>query len=158
MSEHNKTTFWRLLSRQKIVIPIQQRDYAQGRRGKEYLRHRFLLELKSALDDENKSLTLDFVYGVANADNSIAPLDGQQRLTTLWLLHWYIAFWRGQLAKEEVKNGQLLKHCSFHRKLDLGLSSSHSDSNMRPRIYFQTGIYADSPFSLHHETDLRQYV
>lgn len=115
MSEHNKTTFWRLLSRQKIVIPIQQRDYAQGRRGKEYLRHRFLLELKSALDDENKSLTLDFVYGVANADNSIAPLDGQQRLTTLWLLHWYIAFRRGQLAKEEVKN--VLRKFSYETRV-----------------------------------------
>ena len=115
MSEHNKTTFWGLLSRQKIVIPILQRDYAQGRRGKEYLRHRFLLELKSALDDENKSLTLDFVYGVTNADNSIAPLDGQQRLTTLWLLHWYLAFRTGQLSKDEIKN--VLRKFSYETRV-----------------------------------------
>ena len=115
MSEHNKTTFWGLLSRQKIVIPILQRDYAQGRRGKEYLRHRFLLELKSALDDENKFLTLDFVYGVTNADNSIAPLDGQQRLTTLWLLHWYLAFRTGQLSKDEIKN--VLRKFSYETRV-----------------------------------------
>jgi len=38
----------------------------------------------------NKLLELDFVYG--NIENDVfQPLDGQQRLTTLFLFHWYIA-------------------------------------------------------------------
>lgn len=84
----NKITFWELLQNNSIEIPIVQRDYAQGRVGKEYLRKNFLTSLKQALDGE--TLKLDFVYGSVE-NNALQPLDGQQRLTTLWLLHWYIA-------------------------------------------------------------------
>lgn len=84
----NKTTFWQLLQNNHVEIPIIQRDYAQGRKGKEYLRKNFLTSLKQALD--GKILKLDFVYGSVE-NNKLQPLDGQQRLTTLWLLHWYIA-------------------------------------------------------------------
>ena len=86
--ETNKITFWQLLQNYSIEIPIVQRDYAQGRVGKEYLRKNFLTSLKQALDGE--TLKLDFVYGSVE-NNTLQPLDGQQRLTTLWLLHWYIA-------------------------------------------------------------------
>lgn len=86
-----KTTFWNFLQNNKIEIPIIQRDYAQGRLGKEYLRRSFLSSIKEALDNNNKSqLKLDFVYG-STGNGKMLPLDGQQRLTTLWLLHWYIA-------------------------------------------------------------------
>lgn len=37
------------------------------------------------------SITLDFVYGDIDANGVMTPLDGQQRLTTLFLLHWYAA-------------------------------------------------------------------
>lgn len=76
----------------KIEIPIIQRDYAQGRDIPEVnrIRKRFLLSLYKALI-ENKQLKLDFVYGDVNENNVLIPLDGQQRLTTLYLLHWYIA-------------------------------------------------------------------
>ncbi len=84
----NKITFWQLLQNNHIEIPIIQRDYAQGREGKEYLRRNFLASLKQALN--GKPLKLDFVYGSVE-NNKLQPLDGQQRLTTLWLLHWYIA-------------------------------------------------------------------
>lgn len=86
----NKITFWRLLKNNNIEIPIIQRDYAQGRVGKEYLRKNFLTSLKQALDGE--TLKLDFVYGAVE-NNKFQPLDGQQRITTLWLLHWYIALY-----------------------------------------------------------------
>ncbi|WP_413853910.1 DUF262 domain-containing protein [Candidatus Ruminimicrobium bovinum] len=87
-----KTTFWEILKENKIEIPIIQRDYAQGREGKEHLRERFIKELvKVLINKEEKSLELDFVYG-SNESNKFIPLDGQQRLTTLWLLHWYIAY------------------------------------------------------------------
>jgi hypothetical protein len=81
-------TFLALIEKHKIEIPIIQRDYAQGREGKEDLRTEFLNALLKAIND--KHLELDFVYGSVT-DNTFQPLDGQQRLTTLFLLHWYIA-------------------------------------------------------------------
>lgn len=95
-----QTTFWKFLQNRKIVIPIIQRDYAQGRIGKEKLREKFLKDLKKALDD-NEKLKLDFVYGNIE-NNCFNPLDGQQRLTTLWLLHWYIAFKANKLKDNEA--------------------------------------------------------
>ena len=90
-----KVSFWNFLQNNKIEIPIIQRDYAQGRLGKEYLRRSFLSSIKEALDNNNKSqLKLDFVYG-SSGNGKMLPLDGQQRLTTLWLLHWYIALRAG---------------------------------------------------------------
>lgn len=76
-----------------IRIPMIQRDYAQGRPSWANSRKRFLVDLKNALCEENL-LHLDFVYGVEQEEDSIpafCPLDGQQRLTTLFLLHWYLA-------------------------------------------------------------------
>lgn len=75
----------------KIVIPIIQRDYAQGRSGTEItrIRERFLESLFKAVTE--KPVTLDFVYGDIDDEGNMIPLDGQQRLTTLFLLHWYAA-------------------------------------------------------------------
>ena len=75
----------------RIVIPIIQRDYAQGRKGQDInrVRERFLDSLHSAITD--KPITLDFIYGDIDEDGVLYPLDGQQRLTTLFLLHWYAA-------------------------------------------------------------------
>lgn len=77
--------------RQKIEIPIIQRDYAQGRKNSEVnrIRKQFLDVLYKALID-NKYIQLDFIYGAVE-DKKLIPLDGQQRLTTLFLLHWYIS-------------------------------------------------------------------
>ena len=84
----------------KIVIPIIQRDYAQGRRDSnvERIRLRFLDSLKNAIT--NKPIALDFVYGDIDKNGVMTPLDGQQRLTTLFLLHWYAAK-RESINKDE---------------------------------------------------------
>lgn len=86
------------------MIPILQRDYAQGRSDKGVLRKNFLASLKQALDGEmadgQNELVLDFVYGSIE-DGMMLPIDGQQRLTTLWLLHWFIALKAGKLAEAE---------------------------------------------------------
>jgi hypothetical protein len=105
-TNNNITTFWNFLKQNKIEIPIIQRDYAQGRRGKEELRRRFLNSIKNALDNPNNPLYMDFVYGSTN-NKRLNLLDGQQRLTTLWLLHWYIAYKANKLTesvKDQLKN------------------------------------------------------
>ena len=85
----------------KIVIPLIQRDYAQGRIDKDInrVRSRFLQALYRAVTGE--PITLDFVYGDIDEEGTMTPLDGQQRLTTLFLLHWYAA------KKEKVYVGSL---------------------------------------------------
>lgn len=83
----------------QIEIPIFQRDYAQGRDSDpvKQIRTDFLDALFGALDD-GSPVGLDFVYGGVD-DGTLRPLDGQQRLTTLFLLHWYIASRSGHLAE-----------------------------------------------------------
>ena len=55
-------SFWDFLKENTLEIPIIQRDYAQGRLGKENLRKNFLADLKKALDSGG-TMKLDFVYG-----------------------------------------------------------------------------------------------
>lgn len=80
-----------------IEIPILQRDYAQGRKEALDVRTLFLSSLHDALlvteEDRVTSLDLDFVYGSFEGEDGgvFSVLDGQQRLTTLFLLHWFLA-------------------------------------------------------------------
>ena len=96
----------------KIVIPIIQRDYAQGRTTPEInrVRERFLESLHNAL--ESNPITLDFVYGDIDESGTMTPLDGQQRLTTLFLLHWYAAK-RDQI---EATEWDFLKNFSYETR------------------------------------------
>lgn len=106
MFNRQETSFWSFIQQHRIQIPIIQRDYAQGRTGKEDLRRSFLAKLRSALEKnctlEDGHLILDFVYG-SESSGTLNPLDGQQRLTTLWLLHWYIALRSGNLDEDTCK-------------------------------------------------------
>jgi len=87
-----KLSFLQLLKNAIIEIPIIQRDYAQGREGQKKVRNDFLEALYAALTGKpEEHIELDFVYG-SKKGRIFQPLDGQQRLTTLFLLHWYIAF------------------------------------------------------------------
>ena len=106
----NNWSFLQLLDNSsKIVIPIIQRDYAQGRTASyinkvsqkkdkhkddfialcEEVREGFVGNLKKTLVNGEK-LVLDYIYG-AKENGMFNPIDGQQRLTTLFLLYWYIA-------------------------------------------------------------------
>ena len=84
----------------RIQIPQIQRDYAQGRDIKpvEKIREEFLDVLYDAIAEGN-SIDLNFIYGNVNGDGVFEPLDGQQRLTTLFLLHIYLAHRAGKLDK-----------------------------------------------------------
>lgn len=80
-----------------IEIPIIQRDFAQGRPDDEAtaIRERFLDAIVRAAATDAE-MALDFVYGAVKG-GVLRPLDGQQRLTTLFLLHWYVASLAGEL-------------------------------------------------------------
>lgn len=110
------TSFWHFISTHRIEIPIIQRDYAQGRPGKEYLRKHFLTALKKAMDarlsGERSTLKLDFVYA-SERGGKLYPLDGQQRLTTLWLLHWYVALRAGELKEQAAT----LQHFTYETRI-----------------------------------------
>lgn len=79
---------------ERILIPMIQRPYAQGRKSQKGIRDNFLMDIFAALENkEVGKLELNFVYGTFTGSESgcFELLDGQQRLTTLFLLHWYIA-------------------------------------------------------------------
>ncbi|MEI0701931.1 DUF262 domain-containing protein [Brachyspira intermedia] len=78
----------------RIEIPKIQRDYAQGRENESEVADRFLNKIFECLK-ENKNLELDFIYGSVDK-NVVYLLDGQQRVTTLFLLYWYIALKEGK--------------------------------------------------------------
>jgi len=83
-------SFLELAQEQKLIrIPGIQRDYAEGRQNTRVreIRKTFLNELLKVVYGGTK-LHLDFVYGYTK-DGAFEPLDGQQRLTTLFLLYWY---------------------------------------------------------------------
>jgi len=85
----------------QIEIPIIQRDYAQGRNSSTEVRKLFLDALYNYLDENKPNRDLDFVYGSlrqSEGETCFIPLDGQQRLTTLFLLHWYLAGISGNTA------------------------------------------------------------
>lgn len=107
MSEpRSQIVFKELFERyQRVQIPMIQRDYAQGRESEKEVRDEFLDALHAALvlpaDDESLPLNLDFIYGSVENDGvtRFLPLDGQQRLTTLFLLHWYLSWRDGELEE-----------------------------------------------------------
>ena len=95
----DQITYRELLRRHaRIQVPIIQRDYAQGRSSEVDVRQEFLRTLRSALcgslSERASPLNLDFIYGSVEGEHETRfnPLDGQQRLTTLFLLHWYLAW------------------------------------------------------------------
>lgn len=86
-----KYSFNDLLKQGKLRIPKIQRDYAQGRQSQKVdeIRKVFVHTLLLVVKGKRPATELDFVYG-SNQNNAFEPLDGQQRLTTLFLLHWMI--------------------------------------------------------------------
>lgn len=84
------TTFQQLMERgHRVRVPRNQRDYAHGRSALEAteIRKRLLASIGAVLgSDDAPSLELGVIY----LQNEIL-VDGQQRLTTLFLLHWYLA-------------------------------------------------------------------
>ena len=105
--QYEEHSFKSFLEKYHVEIPMIQRDYAQGRTTDDVnrVRNRFLDAIKDYLKQPGpnpETMKLDFVFGEIEKVWStsevsqlvklvVVPLDGQQRLTTLYLLHWFAA-------------------------------------------------------------------
>lgn len=102
-------TFPELLNRPgNVVIPKVQRDYAYGRKESKVqeIVNGMLDSMIDAVEND-KCIILDFIYGGPDIkedlkSEGLIPLDGQQRLTTLWLLYFYASV-ISKTSAEEVK-------------------------------------------------------
>ncbi|STP09355.1 DUF262 domain-containing protein [Helicobacter cinaedi] len=101
----------KLLENNKVEIPILQRDYAQGRISQNKVANEFLDSIFSVLNGKKHFLHIDFIYGYKE-NGKFLLIDGQQRITTLWLLHFYLYKNAGSL--EEIK--ELLKNFSYNTR------------------------------------------
>ena len=114
-----RESLWSLLSVRGLTvrIPSLHRDYVQGRQDAEAerIRRKLLDDLTACLREAAADpaglcpgLDLGFLYGSLEQDRTLIPIDGQQRLTTLFLLHWLLAFRCGRLESDpEVREGLL---------------------------------------------------
>ncbi|WP_138432390.1 DUF262 domain-containing protein [Winogradskyella algicola] len=195
-------TFWRLIQDNRIVVPVIQREYAQGREDDRVktIRQKFVKDLIVSLTDkQDVPLHLGFVYGkidgkekveerqrnkraienILNAVEGYAkqldmgiitkieslsnernddvnlpifiPLDGQQRLTTLFLLHWYLAV---HSANSDLKNHlKTLRRftyktrkssmeftnaiCDFENVEDIKSRKSSVSENIKNKVWFR---------------------
>jgi hypothetical protein len=94
----------------KLIVPKIQRPYAQGREDREstYVRKTILDEMFVALA-EDKLFDFNFIYGNIRASSDeyvMELLDGQQRITTLFLVYWYIA---NQELKAEAEDDKVIR-------------------------------------------------
>ena len=114
MNKKNES-FWNLLiSGDEIVVPIIQRDYAQGRDDERAstIRQKLLNSIGIRLTNDLVSpLCLDFIYGSGNGKRT-ELVDGQQRFTTLFLLHWYLAIKANALES----NFDVLKNFTYRAR------------------------------------------
>lgn len=124
-NKYEEHSFKSFLETYHVEIPMIQRDYAQGRTTDDVnrVRNRFLEAIKKYLAQHGpnpETMKLDFVFGeiekvwskseVGKLDKLVVvPLDGQQRLTTLYLLHWFAA----KKAGLNPESYSFLKHFTY---------------------------------------------
>ena len=109
-------------SDRKIIIPMIQREYVQGDDNviATEIRDNIFNEFGKVISEtegqeiSKKIVVLDYIYGIVR-DETIIPMDGQQRLTTLYLLYWYAAV-RENIAQEKDKNCSFLKKFSYETR------------------------------------------
>lgn len=132
----------------QIVVPVIQRDYAQGRTNEKVssIRAKFLNSIGNALISQ-EPLSLDFIYG-AEAGSQIELIDGQQRFTTLFLLHWYLA---GKSNANEECFNQLSKFTYCARTSSKEFCGKLCEK--QSEIFEKTNKVIEKPFStvIYHE-------
>jgi len=159
-------SFWTILNNNKIVIPRMQRDYAQGREKdqtairirNEFIREIFDTLIRFSKDSTENPLDLGFIYGnIDEGKNEFYPIDGQQRLTTMFLLYWYLASYKSHGALPDEIKSILTKFKyqsrdisgSFCEQLvcsvDIDVTSSNEISENIKDYYWFYGDYETDP-------------
>lgn len=127
-----------------ICIPDYQRDYAQGRvdNGKiDNIRELFVKDLCQSLNDDTKICHLGLVYGsLSESGEGFVAVDGQQRLTTVFLLHAYL-FLRAGIKDERY---EALKQFNWN-------SRAYADE-------FVSFLLESDLAALNEDTDLSAYI
>ena len=103
----------------KFFIPRIQRSYAQGRKSEHEIRSTFLNDIFSCLcEKENEVMELSFLFGskqpLTSGGEGFELLDGQQRITTLFLLHWYL--WTKEHRLEDNTLPNYLKKFTYETR------------------------------------------
>lgn len=124
--------------KRNIQIPLLQRDYVQG--GRESVIVPFLEQLVSAVLNEDCTVNLNYIYGYEEEDGFI-PIDGQQRLITLWLLHLYIYSQRSLFFPVDLKFESREFADAFSKKLKEKLSDALKLTGVNLKDYI-----VDSPW------------
>lgn len=135
-----KYCFSKLVEQSPIRVPRIQRDYAQGRKNEAVneIRDRFVHNLISAISYDTP-LELDFIYG-SDRDNAFEPLDGQQRLTTMFLLHWML----GYNLYDSLGDKSLLTYDTRDTSTDFCLELvQHSSEQFRKEADTKNAVRAD---------------
>jgi hypothetical protein len=147
-SKGEQMTLNSLLEQYGIVVPIIQRDYAHGRTEEEDVRNSFLDTLYEAVTSGIPAV-LDYIYGsIDKTANRFLPIDGQQRLTTLYLLYWYLSVKDGtpkkylQNFKYEVRDSAT-EFCEGLSKNTIALQCSPS-VEIREAVWYHN-IYETDP-------------
>ena len=96
MNKNEFHNIQKLMEYEKVVVPIIQRDFVYG--SKEENSKKFIGDILGGLN-ESLSVNFGFIYGYHNKDKTVFyVIDGQQRLTILYLLQQYL-YWKGSEQK-----------------------------------------------------------
>jgi hypothetical protein len=111
-----------IANKKNIVIPRIQRDYVQGQ-NKSIIKG-FIEELRNSLIN-HKKIDLNYIYGSFDKDSNFTAIDGQQRLTTLWLLYFYISARAGETLSVDLIYQDREYAESFVKALKANAQSKH---------------------------------
>lgn len=95
-----------LLNEYSLCIPAIQREYVQGYNEEKFniIRNKLIDDIFEILqsDDENIILDIGIIYGYSEG-KVFFPIDGQQRLTTLYVIYWFLFIKEMPLLNENME-------------------------------------------------------
>lgn len=151
-------TLHKMLKKHEIVIPIIQRDYAQGRDNDNVLeiRENFIKDIFGRLS-ENQKLKLSFVYGTEEGSQYI-PYDGQQRLTLVYLLSLYLSEYAGERITIKINNDTENILSKFYYKTRDFSSDFCAYLTLNKDGFFRNNILSEIPYDKEHSLALKNAI
>lgn len=108
--EMKKENFVALFEKHIVCIPAIQREYVQGYDEEQtnIVRSNFIDEIFDALSNES-DLDIGIIYGYTQKEESSGksiffPVDGQQRITTLYVIYWCLSMMKTETEDDLLKD------------------------------------------------------